>query len=177
MTTRICNRSMAWLALVAMSAWPLAAPAQSMNVKAGGWETTYTTRADLPGMPLEMEKMMERLTPAQRAKSEAQFRESWNQTSMAKTCLTKSDLAEMAKGPDDDNSSCKRANVKVSSTRWEADMNCEHGRSGHAVFNAPSSNKVSGNIVMRMPTSKGDGKTTIEISARWASASCKGYDD
>jgi hypothetical protein len=147
--------------------------AQAIAVKTGGWEMTYKMQADMPGLPPELEKM----APAQRTKMEAALRESWKpRTHNAKTCLTKADLAEMAKGPDD-SESCKYSNLKISSTRWEGDMTCAGGRTGRAVLNAPSPDRVNGTVTMRIPTSKGEGKSTMELSGRWASASCKGYED
>jgi hypothetical protein len=166
----------AFLALVLPAAsWfiPHAVSAQALAVKTGGWEMTYKTQSDMPGMPPEVEKM----APAQRTKTEAALREAWKpRTATAKTCLTKTDLAEMAKGQDD-SGDCKYSNVKVTGTRWEADMACGNGRTGRTVLNASSSDRVSGTVIMRIPTSKGDGKSTMEISGRWASASCKGYED
>jgi len=161
--------------LVGAASWatPPTVWAQAIAAKTGGWEMTYKTQTDMPGLPPELESM----PAAQRAKMEAALRESWKpRTHNAKTCLTKADLAEMAKGPDD-SGDCKYSNVKVSSTRWEADMACGGGRTGRAVLNAPSSDRVTGTVIMRIPTSKGDGKSTMELSGRWASASCKGYDD
>lgn len=168
------RRAVAALALAAVP-WlaPWTAQAQAIAVKTGGWDMTYKTQTDMPGLPPELEKM----APAQRAKMEAALRESWKPRShAAKTCLTKADLAQMAKGPDDEGG-CKYSNVKVSSSRWEGDVTCGGGRTGRAVLDAPSPDRVNGTVIMRIPTSKGDGKSTMELSGRWASASCKGFDD
>ncbi len=151
-----------------------AAPAaDALQLKLGGWNTTFKTQSSMPGLPPGFENM-----PAdKRAKMEAALQKAWQpRTHQAKTCLTKADLAQMAKGPDGDGK-CKYSKVKSSPGHYEAEMVCEAGRSGHVLFEAPTPDKVVGKIVMHMPTSKGEGTTTIDIAGQWASASCKGHDD
>jgi Protein of unknown function (DUF3617) len=151
-----------------------AAPAaDALQLKLGGWNTTYKTQSSMPGLPPGFESM-----PAeQRAKMEAALRKAWQpRTHQSKTCLTKADLAQMVKDPDGDGK-CKYSKVTRSPERYEADMVCDEGRSGHVLFEAPALDKVIGKIVMHMPTSKGEGTTTIDITGQWAQASCKGHDD
>ena len=143
------------------------------SLKLGGWDATYKTQVDGASLPASVEKM----PPAQRAKMEAVLREAWKpRTRVHKTCLTKADLQEMAKGPDSDDE-CKYNKLRKSANGWEADMKCSDGRTGHAVFEATSAERYSGHIVQQLPAGKGRGTLNVDISARWASASCKGYDD
>ena len=126
----------------------------------------------MPGLPPELANM----PPEQRARMQAALRKAWQpRTHQSKTCLTQADLAQMVKGSGDDDQ-CKYSQVKRSAERYEAEMTCDGGRSGHVLFEAPASDRVVGKIVMRVPTSKGQGTVTIDIDGRWASASCKGHD-
>lgn len=157
------------LALAACSALP--ARAQTLNLKTGGWQSSYKVEGQMQRLPESIEKM----PPAQRAQMEAAMRDIQKGRTY-KVCLTKQDLADMARDPDGDET-CKHSNVKRSASVYEADMSCPEGRSGHVRLEALSSEKVAGVMTQKMSGRSGQGQLRMEFSARWASASCKGYDD
>ena len=173
MTNRTVMRTLVVAAALAAGALPRAAHAQAIQMKTGGWDMSYTRSAEMKGLPPGLEN----LPPEKRAKVEAALRESGKpKTEAAKVCLTKADLAEMAKGPDRDED-CRYENVKVSGTHWSGDTVCKSGVTGHTDLDAPSPDRVSGKSVMKIPSSKGPSRVDLAIEGRWASASCKGYEE
>ncbi|MCC7254265.1 DUF3617 family protein [Hyphomicrobium sp.] len=93
---------------------------------------------------------------------------------VAKDCVTKADLEQLAKGGDqDDDDSCKLVKPPVASgNKWVADRKCSDGRTVHAEFVAESPEKVTGAIVTSVPRS--GAPVRIELSSRWLGASCAG---
>lgn len=92
-----------------------------------------------------------------------------------KECVTKSDLAQLAAGPDkDDDGDCKYSKPPtVTGNKWTADKVCGDGRKVHAEFVAETPERVKGLIVSTGP--KGGGQSvTLETSGRWLGASCAG---
>jgi hypothetical protein len=92
---------------------------------------------------------------------------------VAKDCVTKADLQELANGGDrDEDDSCKLVKAPtVTGNKWTADRRCADGRTVHAEFVADSSEKVTGTIV----SSGGKtGQFRVELSSRWLGASCAG---
>lgn len=158
------------LSACALALATLCAQAQTLNLRTGGWESTYKVEGQVQRLPESVEKM----PPAQRAAMEAAMRDVRKGRSY-KTCLTKQDLAAMARDPDDE--TCKYSNVKRSASVYEADMSCSEGRSGHMKLEALSSEKVAGVMTQKLSGQSGQGQLRMEFSSRWASASCKGYED
>lgn len=149
------------------------AQAQELKLKTGGWQTTYKMQGQMQRLPESIEKM----PPEQRAKMEAAMQRAMApKERVHKTCLTKDDLAQMARDPDGDGQ-CKYSNVKRSASLYEADMTCPEGRKGHIRVEAQSSERVSGTVTQSLSGASGQGQHRMEFSGRWASASCKGYDD
>ncbi len=93
---------------------------------------------------------------------------------VAKDCVTKADLQELANGGDrDEDDSCRLVkSPTVTGNKWVADRKCEDGRTVHAEFVADSAEKVTGTILSSAP--KGGGQVRIELSSRWLGTSCAG---
>lgn len=92
---------------------------------------------------------------------------------IAKDCVTKADLQELANGGDrDDDESCKLVKAPtVAGNKWSADRKCADGRTVHAEFVAESAEKVTGTIV----SSGGKaGPFRVELNSRWLGAGCAG---
>jgi hypothetical protein len=89
-----------------------------------------------------------------------------------KECVTKSDLAQLAGGPDkDDDEDCKYVKPPlVSGGKWSADKQCKGGRKVHAEFSADSPERVRGTIV----STDGKASVTVEVAGKWLGASCAG---
>jgi len=157
----------------AFAAGAAAASAQALQMRIGGWEMVYQVQGSGGGLPPGAGK----LTPQQRAKLEAAMNAGARpRTSTAKVCLTKQDLEQLARDPEGDGR-CTYSNVQRSASRWEGDMRCDEGRTGHALFEAHGGDRVSGSVTQQIPTDTGKRVVQMEVSGRWASASCKGYED
>jgi Protein of unknown function (DUF3617) len=91
-----------------------------------------------------------------------------------KECLTKADLAELARGPDkDDDDSCKLVKpAVVNGKTWSADQVCEGDRRVHAEFTVETPERVRGFIAVS--AAKGSKAMNLEVSGRWIGANCSG---
>ena len=90
-----------------------------------------------------------------------------------KECVTKADLAQLTKGPDQDDGDCKPTKAPtIVGNKWSADKQCPDGRSVRAEFVAETPEKVVGTIVSS--ASKGVPAVRIEVISRWLGASCAG---
>jgi Protein of unknown function (DUF3617) len=91
-----------------------------------------------------------------------------------KECLTKADLAELARGPDkDDDDGCKPVRPPTLGAKtWSADKVCEGDRKVHAEFTVESPERVRGFIAVS--ATKGSKAVTLEVAGRWIGASCSG---
>jgi hypothetical protein len=156
---------------------PLAVQAVPLAVRTGGWEMTVTTSvggaAQLPPS----------LTPEQKARLEEAFkkRAAAPRTNQFKSCVTKEDLdSERAFQKDED---CRYTISTRSATRWAGTAVCRHDdTSSQADFDIQA--KGAESIVMTMNSrvaqkgnAKGPSEIRMEMTGRWASPSCKGYDD
>ncbi len=89
----------------------------------------------------------------------------------AKSCVTKEDLQLLRAMGDDD---CKYTVKSSSSSRLAGTSVCAGKTRGEFEINAKSTEQVA------MTITSVDGKGVargVEITGRWASASCKGFDD
>jgi Protein of unknown function (DUF3617) len=90
-----------------------------------------------------------------------------------KSCVTKSELAELTRGPDnDDSDGCKDARPPTMTGKtWSGDRTCNDGRKVHAEVTAESPERVTGLITSTAPKAGGQ-PISVEISGRWLSANC-----
>jgi Protein of unknown function (DUF3617) len=117
-------------------------PAQSLNVRLGGWDMTMT--AEIKGAP---------------------------RVNKFKTCLTKEDIdSNRAFQKDDD---CTNKLTTRTATRWVGTTVCKGDQPSTGTFEIEARNPET----IAMKATKTPGNVVVEMSGRWASASCKGYED
>lgn len=94
--------------------------------------------------------------------------------SVEKECMTKADIAQFSAGPDkDEDSDCKVDKAPtITGKTWSAEKTCPGGRKMRAEFTADTPERVKGAITI----TQGGKTTTVQISAKWLGASCKGID-
>lgn len=101
-------------------------------------------------------------------------------TSELKTCVTREDVDSLRMfNPEE---SCKLSQVQRSAQRLSAHQTCKRPDGGTSEsdfevrFDGPAAYAMSS--TMRPGTGKGAGSTIkLEMTGRWAQASCKGFDD
>lgn len=91
-----------------------------------------------------------------------------------KDCMTKADLAQLSAGPDkDEDADCKYDKTPtISGKTWSAEKTCAGGRKMKAEFTAETPERVKGTITI----TQGGKTSTLQVSAKWLGASCKGID-
>ena len=145
--TNLCCRIVGPLAFVAASPW---AGAQSLNVRPGGWDMT---------MSVSMGGAGPRVTPL-------------------KTCVTKEELETDQAFQKDE--SCVQKLSERTAVRYAGTASCKSsaGQSqGTFEIVAKTPETVQMTTVSKGKGPQGNFDMRMEIKGRWASASCKGYDD
>lgn len=135
-------------ALAATSSW---AGAQALNVRPGGWDMTMSLATN-GGAP---------------------------KVSPFKTCVTKEDLArDQAFQKDED---CTNKISTRTPTRMAGTASCKNDqgqtRGDFEIVAASPETIVMTTTSKGSSTRGGSVETRMELKGRWASASCKGYDD
>jgi hypothetical protein len=147
-----------------------------LEVNAGLWETTITTKAK--GMPPMPASVMERLTPEQRARTEEAVKSSGTagqQTRVTKSCLTSDDLKKPFALNDDAHATCKRTVVSSSGTKEDVHFECAKGpvkSVGDIHVEAVSAESMKGTS----QATSGDGEHSMDFkvsfAGRWLGADC-----
>ena len=89
-----------------------------------------------------------------------------------KECITKADLEQLTKGPDDEEEKCKFVMPPtITANKWSADKQCPDGRTVRAEFVAESTERIVGWVVSSAP--KGP-SVRLDVTGRWLGASCAG---
>lgn len=91
---------------------------------------------------------------------------------VAKDCVTRADLAQLATGGDrDDDDDCKPVKpATLTGNRWVEERRCADGASTRAEFVAESAERVTGTIVRT--GGKAGPPIRVELSSRWLGAAC-----
>ena len=148
----------------------LSVHAESLDVKLGLWETTYTT--DISGMPIPSDAL-KNMPPEQRARLESAMKARQAQGPKSKTiksCMTKEDLNRPFDKRNDEDKNC--TNTIVSATRTHAEYKIEctgpGAHSGVMHIEALSRERVKASIKMN----SGNGAMTNEMTSKWIAADC-----
>ena len=155
------------------------AHAESFAVKTGGWEMTMNTTMRNLSLPPEAAK----LPPEKRAAIEKsmQGRSGRTDSRTYKTCVTKEDLESgqgLTPDDDDDDAKCVFKVITNTRTKLEQERTCASPPSTtKARFEAKDAEHFIGVIERTGTGSGGPGNVRVELAGRWASASCKGFDD
>ena len=168
---RIRASALIFFALLLATAGARAVP---LDVKTGLWESTVTTESS--GMP---PIDMSRLSPEQRARLEAVFKQRAAQgprTRTTKTCLTKDKLAEdPAAEPAEKGESCSTKIISQSSRHWQGKRICTlNGRKREFDVNitALSRERTRGTVKVVMSDASRSMKVNGTIAGKWLASDC-----
>lgn len=158
-------------AALAAALCPVAAHAQTLDIKPGAWEITVVTDVATRGLPPELAE----LPPEKRARVEAALkaRQGKGKPHVSNSCLTRADIAQMARPGDDDDENCRYGKPTVSGKTWKGEGRCTNGRTMTAAFTADSPERVHGTIVTKVPTPQGPNVVTATVDSKWLGADCK----
>lgn len=151
----------------------MAASAEQLNVKPGLWEITSTTK--MSGLPPLPKELMDKMTPAQRARMAAEAKASAAEAPTVETdreCVTQKDLEHPFNSADRE--SCKQTIVVATRTTQEARIVCggEHKGTGTLRISTPTPETMSGVIDLKL----GEGPDAMiiegQLKGRWLGADC-----
>jgi Spy/CpxP family protein refolding chaperone len=166
-------RTRGWLAVVVAASTCAAASARadSLDLKLGLWETTFTTQVS--GM-LVPEAELQKMPPAQRERMEAMMKKQQAggpKTRTTKTCLTKEKLGRaFEKAEADEEKSCKRTVQVATPSKQEVTIACtgERPQTTEWRMEATSRESAKGNVKVV----SGNGSVTMSFTARWIASGC-----
>lgn len=147
---------------------------QPLDVKLGTWETVYTSTVS--GAPPIPQKMLDKMTPEQRARFEAAMSKMASgtpKTRTSKSCLTRERLE---KDPFNDRKSCTVTVLSSTGSKMEIEEVCqeEDAKSDSKVrIEATDSENVKG---WMQSTVTGSGKTMNlngTFTSKWIGTACK----
>jgi Spy/CpxP family protein refolding chaperone len=156
------------------AAWTCAAAsarADSLDLKLGLWETTFTTQVS--GM-LVPEAELQKMPPAQRERMEAMMKKQQAdgpKTRTTKTCLTKEKLGRAFENSEADaEKNCKRTIKVATPSKQEATIACtgERPQTREWRMEATSRESAKGNVKVV----SGNGSVTMSFTARWVASGC-----
>ena len=166
-----------WTILIAVTFAAAANSASdSLDVKTGLWEMTYTTSTEGTLIP---QSALDKLPPEQRAKVAAAVKErsaKGPRTFVEKTCVTAADLSQGAFRSDQDkDSNCKFTTGAHTSSVQEETVVCagEDARRGNFKVEALGRDRIKAAYNGEAQS----GKISMQMTGRWLSASCAGADD
>jgi Protein of unknown function (DUF3617) len=147
-----------------------------LDIKPGLWETTITTQAK--GIPPAPPEMMARLTPEQRAQTEAAAKARGGvgqQTRLVKSCMTADDLKKPFALSEDAHAMCTRTVIASSGTKADVHFECAKGQVRsfgdiHVEAVSPESTKGSSQYTSQDAAHRLDAKVTF--TGRWLGADC-----
>jgi hypothetical protein len=166
-------RNRGWLATLA-AAWTFAAVsarADSLDLKLGLWETTFTTQVS--GM-LVPDAELQKMPPAQRERMEAMMKKQQAdgpKTRTTKTCLTKEKLGRaFEKAEADEEKNCKRTVLVATPSKQEVTIACTGDRPQTKEWRmeATSPESAKGNVKVV----SGSGSVTMSFTAKWVASGC-----
>jgi len=150
-----------------------AGAAETLNVKLGLWEVTALT--ETRGMPPLPKELLNKLTPEQRRKMEADIKAEQAKGPEKDTdreCITQKDLEQPFESAN--TKECKQTIVTTSRTSQEVRIACTGAIPGSGLFkvSTPSPERMTGTLDLTL----GQGAEAMTIKAqmqgRWLSADC-----
>jgi hypothetical protein len=147
--------------------------AEALNVKLGLWEVTALT--ETRGMPPLPKELLNKLTPEQRRKMEADIKAEQAKgpdKDTSRECITQKDLEQPFESAN--TKECKQTIVTTTRTSQEVRIACTGGMPGSGVFkvSAPSPERMNGTLDLTL----GQGAESMTIKAqmqgRWLAADC-----
>jgi hypothetical protein len=156
------------------AAWTCAAAsarADSLDLKLGLWETTFTT--NVSGM-LVSDAQLQQMPPAQRERMEAMMKKQQAdgpKTRTTKTCLTKEKLGRpFEKAEADEEKNCKRTILVATPSKQEVTIACTGERPQKKEWRMEATSRESAKGNMKVVS--GSGSVTMSFTARWIASGC-----
>ncbi len=149
----------------------VASSAETLNIKTGLWEVTSTSR--MSGTPQLPKELAAKLTPAQRAKMEADFKAASKREKqdVDRSCITQKDIENPFHGASEN---CKQSIVRTTRTSQEVRLVCsgEPKGAGFIRITTPTPETMIG--VMDISMGEGADALTYKanLSGRWLGADC-----
>ncbi len=148
---------------------------QPLNAKPGLWEITSSQQ--MKGAPPVPPEVLAKMSPEQRAKIEALFKQREGQGPVTRTrqsCITQDQLSN---NPfTEDRPSCQRTIINSTPTVFEFHQECNESNGSHIVTDgkveAPGDTNMKGSMKVKVDNS---GRTTdinIDLSGKWLSSDC-----
>ena len=166
---------LAGLAAVCAAALVAEDKVQPLEVKLGLWETTVVGESS--GAPPIPPEMLAKMTPEQRARMEAAFKQQQAEgpkTHTFKKCMTREDLNRTDfMGKDDPQ--CTRTIISSSSRKLEGKVDCTRGggkQSGTFTIEATDSSNVKGNVHMVMSAGANTMTSNTHFTSKWMGHVC-----
>ena len=161
------------MSVAAALALSMSAHAEPLNVKTGLWETTMTT--DTRGMPPLPKELLDRLSPEQRKKMEADLRAEQAKgpdTNTDRECITQKDL-ERPFEPSN-TKECKNTVVKATKTEQEIRLVCTGGMPGSGTFKITAANpqSLTGSLDLKLGQDPQAMTIKGQFKARWIGPDC-----
>ncbi len=145
----------------------------TLDVKTGLWEMTYTTETHGTLLP---QSTLDKLTPEQRAKVQASTKAQeagGTKSHTDQTCVTAEDLkkgAFRAERDDEDDGKCKYTSVTSTRTVQEESIQCSGPDGRRGTFKVEA--RDPDHIVAQLTQEQSAGGLSVHIAGRWLSASC-----
>jgi Protein of unknown function (DUF3617) len=164
--------SRAYILLVASISAPAIA-AEKLNLKLGLWEITSST--ETRGMPPLPKEILDKMTPQQRKKMEAELRAEQAAGPALETdreCVTQSDLDR----PFEVGSAKECTHTIITSTRTSQEVRivCSGGIPGSGSFKmaAPTPEKMSGTMDLKLGAGAEAMTVRAQLQGKWLSSDC-----
>jgi len=156
------------LAALVLTALPLAAHAEALEIKTGAWEVTENTA--MSGMPIPKEAL-DKMPAEQRARVEASMhaRAGSGKPHTIRSCVTQQDLDRgQLMRSEEPNCKCKVITQNARHLEMEEVCTGPEPSQAHFKFDATSNERYTGSIDM----TRGDGKVHVDMSGHWVGATC-----
>ncbi len=145
-----------------------------VDVKTGEWEATTTQQVS--GMPQIPQRILDKMSPEQRAKMEAAFKAQNGKTTTRRYCVKKEDLSKPLF--DNDTNNCKQTLVSGTGRQREIHIECDNPSGkfdGTVRFEALNSENVRITTQVKMNGKAGNSMNMgSTVDAKWVSATCSG---
>jgi hypothetical protein len=147
--------------------------AEKLNLKLGLWEMTSST--ETRGMPPLPKELLDKLSPEQRKKMEADIRAEQSKGPEQDTdreCITPRDLDRPLEP--DNAKECKHTIVSSTRTSQEVHIVCTGGMpgSGSLKVSAPTPEKMTGSMNLKLGAGAEAMTIRAELQGRWLSSDC-----
>lgn len=161
------------LLIAAFTLPSLAHAAEKLNVKLGLWETVWTTETHgLPPLPKEL---LDRMSPDQRKKMEADLRAEQAKgpdTNTDRECITQKDLDKPFEPSN--TKECTHTMTTTTRTTQEVRIVCSGGMPGSGTMKVTASNPETMTGSMNLKLGDGQNAMTIkgQMKGRWLGSDC-----